>query len=67
MHTMNAAAPKRPGRYAQRIANGRPAVTVSLPDKTLETLDELMKLTRETRSAVIVEAVEQLARRKGVL
>lgn len=49
--------------YAERKASGRPIVSVTMSAETKALLDELSEMRGESRSAVIDEAIQALAKR----
>jgi metal-responsive CopG/Arc/MetJ family transcriptional regulator len=50
--------------YAERMAKGRPNVTISLPTETIELLSELQEHHGLSRSAVIDLAVREFAKKR---
>lgn len=50
--------------YAERVAKGRPNVTISLPNETIELLAELQEHHGLSRSAVIDLAVREFAKKR---
>jgi hypothetical protein len=50
--------------YADRVAKGRPNVTISLPTETIQLLAELQEHHGLSRSAVIDLAVREFAKKR---